>query len=194
MPTHLLCKRISLINLYKCEMNLMQGVELTKQGTAKLNDGIQASCETICKSLMELVNLLAKRCLSMKQLEYLAKVKENSGLLFYQLVNKLSGELHVPKSTVRWNISKLRDYGMIIAGNKNSKGIPVELTEKGKIALLVIKENGLLGKSNCPKALFETKQQLQTHGGLMTEQKRSTKDDDPTRPRGLNKRMEENEG
>jgi len=174
----------------------MQGVELTKQGIAKSNDGRQASCETICKSLIELVDLMAKRRLSMKQLEYLAKVKENSGLLFYQLVNKLSGELHVPKSTVRWNISKLRDYGMIIAGNRDSKGIPVELTEKGKIALLVLEKDvlELLGNYSCPKALFEAKQQLQTHGGLMTKQNRSTKDNDPTRPSGLNKRMEENEG
>jgi len=165
----------------------MQGAGLTKGGIAKSSNGRQTSCETICKSLIELVDLLAKRRLGMKQLEYLAKVKENSGLLFYQLVNKLSGELHVPKSTVRWNISKLRDYGMIIAGNKNFKGVPVELTEKGKIALLLTKENrlGPLGNYSCPKALFETKQQLQTHGGLMIKQKRSTRSNDSTGLEGL---------
>ncbi len=101
---------------------------------------------------------MAKGCLGMKQLAYLAKVEENSGLLFYQLVNKLSAELHVPKSTVRWNVSKLRDYGMIVAGSKDSKGVPVELTEKGKIAMLLIKGERELGKNNCPKALFKTKQ------------------------------------
>lgn len=92
-------------------------------------------------------------------MKYLAKVEENHGLLFYQLVNKLSVELHVPKSTVRWNLSRLRDSGMIIAGNKGAKGVPVRLTEKGEMALLIMKRESseLLDKNFCPKTLFETK-------------------------------------
>ncbi|MDW8041082.1 MAG: hypothetical protein RMJ03_06680 [Nitrososphaerota archaeon] len=139
----------------------------------------QADCETICKMLLELLDLVTKKCLSVKQLKYLAKVKENSGLLFYQLVDKLSMELHVPKSTVRWNLRKLRDSGMIVAGNRDAKGVSVKLTEKGEIALQIMERKyEFLSKNNCPKALFESMQHLQSHGGLMTKQKESNKDNE----------------
>lgn len=107
-------------------------------------------------------------------------MKENNGLLFYQLVNKLFVELHIPKSTVRWNLSKLRDSGLITAGNKDAKGIPIQLTEKGMLALQIMEgKYEFLSKNNCPKALFKTKQHLQSHGGLMTlKQKGSAKDNE----------------
>ncbi|MEM3899171.1 MAG: hypothetical protein QXD34_05125, partial [Candidatus Bathyarchaeia archaeon] len=83
---------------------------------------------------------------------------ENHGLLYYQLVNKLSIEQGVPRSTIRWNLNKLRDAGMIITGNKNAKGVPVSLTEKGKILLLLTEgKHEFLGKFYCPKTLFKTK-------------------------------------
>jgi len=108
---------------------------------------------------------MMRKSLSVKQLKYLVKVKENSGLLFYQLVDKLSVELHVPKSTVRWNLGRLRDSGMIIAGNKDAKGVPVKLTEKGEIALRIMEgEYEFLGKSYCPKALFKAMHKLHIHG------------------------------
>jgi len=101
----------------------------------------------------------------MKQLKYLVKVKENNGLLFYQLVNKLSVELQVPKSTVRWNLSRLRDSGMVIAGNKDAKGVPIKLTEKGEIALQILKgEYEFLGKNYCSKALFKAMHHFHIHG------------------------------
>lgn len=107
-------------------------------------------------------------------------MKENNGLLFYQLVNKLSVELHVPKSTVRWNLSKLRDSGLVTAGNKDVKGIPVQLTEKGRVTLQIMEgKHEFLSKNNCSKTLFKTKQHLQPHGGLMTpKQKGSAKDNE----------------
>jgi DNA-binding transcriptional ArsR family regulator len=108
---------------------------------------------------------MIRKPLSVKQLKYLAKVKESSGLLFYQLVNKLSVELHVPKSTVRWNLGRLRDSGMIIAGNKDAKGVPIKLTEKGEIALQIMKgEYEFLGKNYCPKALFKAMHYFHIHG------------------------------
>jgi len=120
-------------------------MEPSKRGIAKsVNDKESADCienqvnPQICSVLLELLDLIVKKRLGVRQLKYLPKIRENSGLLFYQLVNKLSVELNVPKSTVRWNLSKLRDSGMITAGNKDAKGIPVKLTEKGEIALQVM--------------------------------------------------------
>ncbi|MEM1539801.1 MAG: hypothetical protein QXJ07_00230 [Candidatus Bathyarchaeia archaeon] len=145
------------------------GIELFRRGLVKPADNRQIAnsagkpqknCETICRTLLELLDLIVKKRLSVKQLKYLAKVKENHDLLFYQLVNKLSVEMHVPKSTVKWNLSRLRDSGIIVAGNKRAKGVPVRLTEKGEMALLIIEKGCsefLLDKNFCPKNLFETK-------------------------------------
>jgi Mn-dependent DtxR family transcriptional regulator len=108
---------------------------------------------------------MMRKSLNVKQLKYLEKVRENSGLLFYQLVGKLSVELQVPKSTVRWNLGRLRDSGMIIAGDRDAKGVPVKLTEKGEIALRIMeREYEFLGKSCCPKALFKAMHKLHIHG------------------------------
>ncbi|MEM3703148.1 MAG: hypothetical protein QXX79_01805 [Candidatus Bathyarchaeia archaeon] len=112
------------------------------------------------KTFGEILDTLAKKNISVKQLEYLPKVEENSGLLYYQLVNKLSTEQQIPRSTVRWNLNKLRDAGMIIAGNKNFKGLPVRLTEKGEITLLAIKNQKILGKSFCSKSLLNGNRHL----------------------------------
>ena len=101
------------------------------------------------------MDAFTKKRISGKQLKYLSKIEENSGLLYYQLVDKLSVEQQIPKSTVRWNLKKLRDAGMIIAGDKNSKGVPVKLTEKGRITLLAIKARQKnLSKNFCSKSLF----------------------------------------
>lgn len=121
----------------------------------------------LCKALLELTDALINKRLGVRQLRYLPKVNENSGMLYYQLVDKISIEQRVPKSTVRWNLEKLRDSGMIIAGSKEAKGIPVRLTEKGMISLLIMERKyEFLGKISCSKSLFETGQHLQLHGAV----------------------------
>lgn len=47
------------------------------------------------------------------------------------LIERMSEELTIPKSTVRWNLRGLRETGLIRAGDRNNKGVPVKLTEKG---------------------------------------------------------------
>lgn len=49
------------------------------------------------------------------------------------LIERLSRELGVPRSTVRWNLRGLRETGLIRAGDKENKGIPVELTYMGRV-------------------------------------------------------------
>jgi DNA-binding transcriptional ArsR family regulator len=53
--------------------------------------------------------------------------------VYTSLIERLSIELGVPKSTVRWNLRGLRETGLIKAGDKNNKGIPVELTYMGRV-------------------------------------------------------------
>ena len=133
----------------------------------------QGRYESILKIFGEILDAFTKKRISVKQLKYLSKIEENSGLLYYQLVDKLSVEQQIPKSTVRWNLNKLRDAGMIIAGDKNSKGVPVKLTEKGRITLLAIKAGQKnLSKNFCSKSLFNGEWYLKKLVFNMSGQKR----------------------
>ncbi|MBN2335142.1 hypothetical protein JXL21_06240 [Candidatus Bathyarchaeota archaeon] len=49
------------------------------------------------------------------------------------LINRLSDELGIPESTVRWNLKGLREADLINAGTKDNKGVPVSLTVMGRI-------------------------------------------------------------
>jgi hypothetical protein len=53
--------------------------------------------------------------------------------VYTNLINTISDELNIPKSTVRWNMKGLRDAALIKAGTKEKKGIPVRLTFMGRI-------------------------------------------------------------
>jgi hypothetical protein len=56
------------------------------------------------------------------------------------LIEILSREFSMPMSTVKWNLSRLRELKIIIAGDKNNKGIPVRITLKGKMLLKIFNE------------------------------------------------------
>jgi DNA-binding MarR family transcriptional regulator len=53
--------------------------------------------------------------------------------VYTALIERLSGDLDIPKSTVRWNLRGLREAGLIRAGDRENKGIPVVLTEMGQL-------------------------------------------------------------
>ena len=53
-------------------------------------------------------------------------------VVYTVLIERLSKELGIPKSTIRWNLKGLREAGFIVAGDKNTKGLPVELSEMGQ--------------------------------------------------------------
>ncbi len=48
------------------------------------------------------------------------------------LIDRYSEEQRIPKSTVRWNLRGLREAGLIFAGDRENKGVPVALTEMGQ--------------------------------------------------------------
>ncbi|MEM3550282.1 MAG: hypothetical protein QXN87_03525 [Candidatus Bathyarchaeia archaeon] len=100
----------------------------------------------------DIVKTLVTKNINIKQLSYLPKIVENNGLIYYKLIDKLSKEQGTPKSTVRWNIKKLKDAGLITAGDRENRGVPVNLTEKGRIMLLAVRS--VLSNNSCSKNLF----------------------------------------
>lgn len=53
--------------------------------------------------------------------------------VYTTLIERISKDLTIPKSTVRWNLRGLREAGLIRAGDRENKGIPARLTDKGRI-------------------------------------------------------------
>ena len=64
-------------------------------------------------------------------LQIVAKVQGET--LYTTLIDRVSEQLDIPKSTVRWNLKGLRDAGLIAAGDRDNKGVPVRLTETGTV-------------------------------------------------------------
>ena len=59
--------------------------------------------------------------------------KYDEKMVYTVLIERLSLEMGVPKSTVRWNLRGLREAGLIAAGDRENKGIPVGLTGMGRV-------------------------------------------------------------
>ena len=55
------------------------------------------------------------------------------GSVYTALIDRMSEDLGIPRSTVRWNLRGLRETGLIRAGDRENKGIPVGLTEAGRL-------------------------------------------------------------
>ena len=81
----------------------------------------------------------SNRRLTEKQRLMLQIVSEVQGeTLYTTLIERVSEELEIPKSTVRWNLKGLRDAGFITAGDRDNKGVPVCLTKTGQIMACVV--------------------------------------------------------
>ena len=52
--------------------------------------------------------------------------------VYTNLITRLSEELDIPRSTVRWNMKGLREKELIVAGTKKNKGVPVSVTALGR--------------------------------------------------------------
>ena len=100
-------------------------------------DSMEESLKEHCRELYAIkgaLEVVSVRRLTEKQKMMLQIVSEVQGeTLYTTLIEKVSDELEIPKSTVRWNLKGLRDVGLIEAGNRENKGIPVRLTETGRI-------------------------------------------------------------
>jgi DNA-binding MarR family transcriptional regulator len=77
--------------------------------------------------------------LTEKQRSMLQIISEAEETTIYTvLIDRLSQEMSVPRSTVRWNMKGLREAGLINAGDRETKGIPVSLTPTGRVVLGVL--------------------------------------------------------
>ena len=81
--------------------------------------------------------MVDKSTLKPKQLLILQLAAYFRDLTFSAAVKRISEILKIPESTVKWNIRKLRDKGLIICGDKNNQYVPLRLTEFGMSVLEV---------------------------------------------------------
>ena len=90
-------------------------------------------------AMNQTLHTASERKLTEKQRAILHYISEKGGnQLYTKLIDTLSFEMMLPQSTVRWNLKGLRESGLIQAGDRDNKGIPVCLTEKGRIMLRLI--------------------------------------------------------
>ena len=103
---------------------LLKSIDLLERGL----DGYLREVSTLRSAL----KVVASTRLTEKQLLLLRWIAEGaSGEVYTALIERASRELDIPKSTVRWNMRRLREGGLIEAGDKANKGVPVRLTEEG---------------------------------------------------------------
>jgi len=85
-------------------------------------------------NMTQTIQTLSIKKLTSKQRAILRFISNIRGdLLYTNIIDYLSNEMKLPKSTVRWNMKGLRDTGLIQAGDQDNKGVPVRLTEIGRI-------------------------------------------------------------
>jgi DNA-binding MarR family transcriptional regulator len=96
---------------------------------------------------------LLLRALTKIQILVLNEIK-NNGYYFTvtSLIEEISRKYGISPSTLRWNVKKLYELGMIECGNSERKGIPVVLTKEGK-KILGILESPIEERSSKDKDL-----------------------------------------
>jgi len=100
--------------------------------------------------LLELEHALTRLALSkltkLQKTILLRLYCEGSGeYTFSSLVRKLSAELGISESTLKWSFRGLRDLGLIESGSMDVKGVPVSLTYAGLVVAKNIMEGGSYG-------------------------------------------------
>jgi hypothetical protein len=85
-------------------------------------------------SMEQALMAAATRSLTEKQQGLLRWIAGREGKIcvYTALIDRYSKKMEIPKSTVRWNLRGLREDGLIVAGDRENKGVPVALTEMGQ--------------------------------------------------------------
>ena len=138
--------------------NLLQALHDLKLEVKKFSETKpdKISCDKLIKNFNELeisIKLHYKELYTMekilattsnKQLTNKQKIilklisKKQGEKVYTTLIDNLAEDLDIPKSTVRWNLKGLRESGLINAGDRENKGIPVSLTNLGRIMTEVV--------------------------------------------------------
>jgi DNA-binding MarR family transcriptional regulator len=140
-PTPEFRKIIESLERLKKDVKKVQSNTKDLMGYTKLIKNISSLEEAIhqhyreLNSIEQLFILATTAKLTKKQRMILRWLVEryNQKTVYTVLIQELSKELEIPRSTVRWNLRGLRDAELIQAGDKDNKGIPVSLTLIGKI-------------------------------------------------------------
>ena len=92
------------------------------------------------------LNALTALRLTEKQRRILRLLSESRDrrLVYTQAVNVVSKEFQIPESTARWNLRILRESALLEAGDCQNKGVPIRITEAGRIALQIPLAEGLV--------------------------------------------------
>ena len=82
---------------------------------------------------------LLLRALTKHQILILNELKINGHYFSVtNLIERLSEKHNIPPSTLRWNVKQLIKLDLIVAGNSENKGIPVRLTDSGKLVCKIL--------------------------------------------------------
>ena len=105
-----------------------------KQKNKRLQERLSNYQERIVATVF--TNLTSKQKIIIREIANM----NGASLTLTAMIGILSKKLDVAPSTIRWNLVALRNTGLISAGNKDNKGIPVRFTEIGRLTALALTE------------------------------------------------------
>jgi len=125
----------------KAEFRMRWEGEVDKEQYRKVMENLEELQESLTLqykefyTVREVLIASASASFTQKQRNILRWLAENrlEGLVYTVLIDRLSVNLDIPKSTIRWNLRGLRESGLIMAGDREHKGIPVRLTVMGEL-------------------------------------------------------------
>jgi DNA-binding transcriptional ArsR family regulator len=105
-----------------------------KQKNERLQEKLSKYQEKIVATVLD--SLTSKQKIILREIVNM----NGASLTLTAMIGILSKKLDVAPSTIRWNLVALRNAGLINAGNKDNKGIPVRFTEIGRLTALALTE------------------------------------------------------
>ena len=98
-----------------------------------IRESLVLHSKEICSMEQALMAAASSRLTEKQQelLRWMAR-RDDDPTVYTVLIDRYSKEQGIPRSTVRWNLRGLREAGLIIAGDRLNKGVPVALTEIGQ--------------------------------------------------------------
>lgn len=112
-----------------------------KQKNKRLQEKLSKYQEKIVATVFD--NLTSKQKIILTEIANM----NGASLTLTAMIGILSKKLDVAPSTIRWNLVALRNAGLINAGNKDNKGIPVKFTEIGRLTALALTEEHAINHS-----------------------------------------------
>ena len=93
------------------------------------------------------LGIVIARALNKNQIKILEELA-NDGyyITVTNFLQTLSEKEKIPLSTLRWNVKVLEDLGLITCGNSKNKGIPVKLTDTGRLIWKIIRDRSSAGE------------------------------------------------